>query len=134
MRKIRREVLCGCKRYGFTLVELLVVMSIIALLLTIAVPRYLNSVEHAKETVLRDDLQTMRLAIDKYYGDHAKYPSSLNDLVSEKYLRNIPEDPITESKTSWVIVPPEDPKKGEVFDVKSGATGKSRDGVPFSEM
>lgn len=122
------------KRSGFTLVELLVVMSIIALLLTIAVPRYMNSIERSKETVLRNDLQTMRLAIDKYYGDHAKYPGTLDDLVNEKYLRNIPEDPITESRTSWVVVPPEDPKKGDVFDVKSGAPGKSHDGVPFNEM
>jgi general secretion pathway protein G len=121
------------KRVGFTLVELLVVMSIIALLLTIAVPRYMTSVEKSKEAVLQSDLRTMRDAIDKYYSDHAKYPPDLNELVTSKYLRSIPEDPITNSRTSWVIVPPDDPKKGEVFDVKSGAQGKARDGTPFSE-
>lgn len=133
MAQVGRSITSRQTRSGFTLVELLVVMSIIALLLTIAVPRYLNSVERSKEAVLQSDLRTMREAIDKYYGDHAKYPSSLDDLVTGKYLRSVPEDPITDSRSSWVIVPPEDPQKGEVFDVKSGAPGKSRDGTPFSE-
>lgn len=118
---------------GFTLIELMVVMSIIALLLTIAVPRYLSSVERSKEAVLHSDLTTMREAIDKYYGDRAKYPDTLDELVSGKYLRNLPQDPFTESPATWVVVPPEDPAKGGVYDVKSGAPGKARDGTPYSE-
>ncbi|WP_024303659.1 type IV pilin protein [Pseudogulbenkiania sp. MAI-1] len=118
---------------GFTLIELMVVMSIIALLLTIAVPRYLSSVERSKEAVLHSDLTTMREAIDKYYGDRAKYPDTLDELVSGKYLRNLPRDPFTDSAATWVVVPPEDPAKGGVYDVKSGAPGKARDGTPYSE-
>lgn len=118
---------------GFTLIELMVVMTIIALLLTIAVPRYLSSVERSKEAVLHSDLSTMREAIDKYYGDRAKYPDTLDELVSGKYLRNLPQDPFTESPTTWVVVPPDDPAKGGVYDVKSGAPGKARDGTPYSE-
>lgn len=117
---------------GFTLIELLVVMAIIATLVAIAAPRYFNSVEKSKEAVLRSDLATMRDAIDKYYGDTGKYPDALDDLVTKKYLRNIPVDPITDSGTTWVTVPPEDADKGGVYDVKSGATGNGRDGTPYS--
>lgn len=118
---------------GFTLIELLVVMAIIATLLTIAVPRYLVSVEKSKEAVLRTDLNVMRDSIDKFYGDRGKYPDSLEELVSKRYLRAIPRDPITESSESWVVVPPEDPALDGVYDVKSGAPGHSVDGESFSE-
>lgn len=118
---------------GFTLIELLVVMAIIATLLTIAVPRYLVSVEKSKEAVLRTDLNVMRESIDKFHGDRGKYPDSLEELVSKRYLRAIPRDPITESSESWVVVPPEDPALGGVYDVKSGAPGRSVDGESFSE-
>lgn len=117
---------------GFTLVELLVVLAIIALLVSIAAPRYFNSVEKSKEVVLKQDLSTMRDALDKYYGDTGKYPDSLDDLVSKKYLRKLPVDPITDSATTWVIVPPEDVEKGGVFDVHSGAPDNARDGTPYS--
>ena len=120
-------------RSGFTLIELLVVMAIIALLLTLAVPRYFGSLERSKEAVLREDLYQLRDAIGKYYGDKGKYPESLDALVSEKYIRSLPPDPITESKTTWVIVPPEDPQKGGVYDVKSGAQGKATDGTAYAE-
>lgn len=118
---------------GFTLIELMVVMSIIALLLTIAVPRYLSSVERSKEAVLHSDLFIMREAIDKYYGDRARYPDALEQLVTDKYLRSLPQDPFTESSTSWVVVPPDDPAKGGVFDVKSGAEGEAQDGSRYQE-
>jgi general secretion pathway protein G len=117
---------------GFTLIELLVVLAVIALLLTIAVPRYFQSVERSKEAVLKQDLATMRDAIDKYYGDTGKYPDALEDLVSKKYLRNIPADPITDSATTWVAVPPEDAAQGGVYDVKSGAPGNGKDGSAYS--
>lgn len=117
---------------GFTLIELLVVLAILGLLVSIAAPRYFNSVEKSKEVVLKQDLATMRDALDKFYGDTGKYPESLEALVEKKYLRKLPVDPITDSATSWVIVPPEDPEKGGVFDVHSGAPGNARDGTAFS--
>lgn len=117
---------------GFTLIELLVVMAIIALLLSIATPRYFNSVEKTKEAVLRQDLSTMRDAIDKYYGDTGEYPDTLDDLVSKKYLRKLPVDPLTDSASTWVVVPPPDADKGGVFDLHSGAPGNGRDGTPYS--
>ena len=117
---------------GFTLIELLVVFAIIALLVSIVAPRYFNSVEKSKETVLKQDLSTMRDALDKYYGDTGKYPDALEDLVSKKYLRKLPVDPMTESAETWAIVPPEDTEKGGVFDIHSGAPGNARDGTPYS--
>ena len=120
-------------RSGFTLIELLVVMAIIAVLFTLAVPRYFGSLDKSKEAVLREDLFQLRDAIGKYYGDKGKYPESLEALAAEKYLRKVPVDPITESATTWVVVAPEDPQKGGVYDVKSGAQGKSSDGSVYSE-
>ena len=117
---------------GFTLIELLVVMAIIAILVSIAAPRYFNSVEKSKEVVLKQDLSTLRDAIDKYYGDTGKYPDTLDDLVTKKYLRKLPVDPITDSADTWVVVPPDDADKGGVFDLHSGASGNGRDGTPYS--
>ena len=122
----------GAWHSGFTLIELLVTMAIIAVLLTLAVPRYFGRVEAANEAVLRDDLHQMRDALDKYYGDNNRYPDQLQDLVTKRYLRRIPPDPITGSDKSWVVVPPKDPRLGGVADVKSGAPGKARDGTPFN--
>ena len=118
---------------GFTLVELLVVMSIIALLLTLAVPRYFHSTDRAREAVLKENLAQMRDAIDKYYGDRGRYPDRLDDLVEKKYLRRIPPDPITDSPQTWMAVAPEATGNGSVFDVKSGAPGAGLDGSPYSE-
>ena len=119
------------RRAGFTLIELLVVFAVIALLVSIVAPRYFNSVEKSKETVLKQDLSTMRDALDKYYGDTGKYPDALEDLVSKKYLRKLPVDPMTDSAETWAIVPPEDTEKGGVFDIHSGAPGNARDGTPY---
>ena len=118
---------------GFTLIELLVVMAIIATLLTLAVPRYFGSIEKSKEAVLRENLNQMRDALQKYYGDKGKYPDALEALAAEKYLRKVPVDPVTESSTTWVVVAPDDPKKGAVFDVRSGAQGQASDGTPYSD-
>lgn len=118
---------------GFTLIELMVVLTIVALLLTLAVPRYFGSIDKSKEAVLRENLNQMRDAISRYYADKGKYPESLEALASEKYLRKVPVDPITESTATWVIVPPEDPQKGGVYDVKSGAQGKASDGSVYAE-
>lgn len=118
---------------GFTLIELLVVMAVIALLLSIATPRYFSSVEKSREAVLRENLFLMREALDKYYGDNGAYPESLDTLVSRRYLRNVPLDPVTGESTTWIIVPPNDPVKGGVFDVKSGAPGTGRDGSEYRD-
>jgi general secretion pathway protein G len=118
---------------GFTLIELIVVMLIIAMLASLAVPRYFGSVQKSKDAVLKEDLTLMREALDKFYGDNDKYPAALEELVSRKYLRSIPRDPVTESATTWITVPPEDPEKGIVYDVHSGAEGNAADGSPYKE-
>ncbi|TMH23951.1 MAG: prepilin-type N-terminal cleavage/methylation domain-containing protein [Betaproteobacteria bacterium] len=119
---------------GFTLIELMVVLTIVALLLTLAVPRYFGSIDKSKEAVLRENLNQMRDAISRYYSDKGKYPESLDALAAEKYLRGVPLDPVTESDKTWIIMQPEDPQKGGVYDVKSGASGKTRDGREFSQL
>ena len=118
---------------GFTLIELLVVLAIVASLLTLAVPRYLNQLEASKEAVLRDNLHTARQVIDKFYGDVGRYPESLEELVEKNYLRALPMDPITESNTTWQIVAVPSGYKGEVYDIKSGAAGRSRLGQAYAE-
>lgn len=118
---------------GFTLIELLAVMVIIALLLTIAVPKYFGSVDRSREAILHQDLATMREALDKFYGDTGQYPDNLDDLVKRKYLRNIPRDPVTESNTTWVIVAPSNDAKGAVYDIKSGAAGNGADGTAYAD-
>lgn len=119
------------RRGGFTLVELLVVLAIIGVLLSIATPRYTGSVDKAREAVLRENLSTLREAIDKYYADTGRYPSHLAELVERRYLRRIPTDPITESNSTWKMIPPPESQAGAVFDVRSGAEGKGRDGTPY---
>lgn len=118
---------------GFTLVELLVVMAILALLLSIAVPRYMRSVEQSRETVLRANLALTRHMLDKFYEDNGKYPDALDDLVSNKYLRSLPQDPITGSNTSWIVVAPPVPDQGAVYDIRSGAGGAGLDGTPYGD-
>jgi general secretion pathway protein G len=118
---------------GFTLIELLVVMTIVALLLAIAAPRYLGSLDKSKETALRQTLSVMRDALDKFYGDTGKYPDSLDTLVSRRYLRSLPVDPMTGSNGTWTTVAPDDPEKGRIYDVHSGAAGTGRDGTAFRE-
>ncbi len=118
---------------GFTLIELLVVMAIIGTLLTIAVPRYFHSVDKSKEAVLHQNLTLTRQALDKYYSDNGKYPESLQDLVTKKYLRSVPFDPIIENSTSWLIIAPDSVEKGGVFDIKSGAPGQALDGTEYKD-
>jgi general secretion pathway protein G len=120
------------RRQGFTLIELLVVLAIIATLLSLALPRYFHSVERAREAVLRQNLATLRDALDKYYGDTGQYPNNLQDLVTRKYLRAIPVDPITESSMTWISIPPDDPAEGGIRDVRSGAPGNGSDGTPYA--
>ena len=121
------------KARGFTLVELLVVMVIIALLLSLAIPRYFNHLENSRETILKQDLAVMRDAIDKYHGDTGRYPESLETLVEARYLRALPVDPITERADNWQVVAPSDTETSGVYDVKSGAPGNARDGTPYAD-
>lgn len=117
---------------GFTLMELMVVMAIIATLLTLALPRYFHSVERSREAVLRQDLSTMRDAIDKFLSDRGRYPASLDELAEKRYLRKVPPDPITDSAATWVVVaPPESESREGVYDVRSGALGNSLDGEAY---
>lgn len=120
--------------HGFTLIELLVVLAIVALLLTLAVPRYFQSIDSSKETILVENLRITRETIDKFYGDTGRYPETLEELVEKRYLRAVPADPITEMNTTWQIVSPPDNSKGNVFDIKSGAIGTNRQGKPYAEL
>ena len=123
---------------GFTLIELLIVIALISILATMGVVQYRNSVQSAKEATLRTDLFRMRDAIDQYYADKAKYPASLDALVSDGYMRQIPRDPITQSSDTWQTVPAE-PEPGNtstdpgIYNVKSGAPGTGLDGTSYSE-
>jgi general secretion pathway protein G len=119
------------RRGGFTLIELLVVMAIVATLLTLALPRYFGSIDKSKEAVLKENLYQMREAISRYHADRGKYPESLESLATDKYLRRVPLDPITESVETWIVVRPEDPDKSGVYDVRSGAQGKAIDGSEY---
>lgn len=122
---------------GFTLIELMVVMAIIAILMLVAVPAYEAAVRAAREAVLREDLHTMRSAIDSYTADKQKAPQSLDDLVQEGYLRAIPEDPMTHQKDSWVTDTSEalsstDQTDPGIRDVHSGSQEQGTDGQPYS--
>lgn len=119
---------------AFTLIELLVVLAIIATLLTLVAPRYFKSVDRSKEVALKENLFTLRDALDKYYDDKGRYPGTLDELVTGRYLRRVPIDPITESDTSWVPVAAPDATKVGIANVKSGATGVASSGVPFVEF
>lgn len=120
-------------REGFTLIELVVVMAILALLVAIAAPRYFGNLERSRETALQQTLSVTREAIDQYYADNGSYPEDLGVLVARRYLRSLPFDPITESSATWTVIPPEDPAKGGVYDLHSGAEGSGRNGTPFRE-
>lgn len=121
------------RKKGFTLIELLVAMTILALLLSIVVPRYFHSVTKAEETVLKQDLTLMREALDKYHADTGSYPDTLDDLINKKYLRKIPVDPVTQSVATWILIPPSNTEKGAIFDIKSGAPGNARDGTAYGD-
>jgi general secretion pathway protein G len=114
------------KLKGFTLVELMVVLTVIGLLLSVVVPDYIGRIRRAEEAVLKENLVAMRDALDKHYADAGKYPRSLDELVVKRYLRTIPNDPFTQSAGTWVAVPPTDPQKGGVYDVRSPAKGYER--------
>lgn len=121
------------KKNGFTMIELMVALAILATILAVGVPRYFSNLDAANESVLREDLYVMRDAIDKFYADNGVYPQTLDDLVKKKYLRAIPVDPYTRSSHSWAVQAPTDGATGAVFDVHSTAPNTARDGTWFKD-
>jgi len=120
------------------MIELLVVMTLIVVLATMGMTQYRNSLIHAREATLKEDLFRMRDAIDQYYADKGQYPSTIDSLVSDGYMRKIPEDPFTKSNTTWQTIPAEpDPNNPTaepgVYDVKSGSEQTAIDGTKYSE-
>ena len=136
VRKCRPGTRSRLLASGFTLLELMIVISIIIILAAIALPQYQKTIMHARETVLKDDLFKMRSVIDQYAADKGKLPQSLDDLVSAGYMREVPKDPITDNK-DWNIVTGEDPYSTEgstgVVDVHSSSPEVSTEGTPYSE-
>jgi general secretion pathway protein G len=123
------------RRRGFTLIELLVVMSIVALLASIVAPRYFHSLQRGKEVALRQTLATVRDAIDQFAADKGRYPESLDELVTARYLRQWPLDPITGQGDAWQLLPPpaDAGMSGALYELHSGAPGKASDGSTFAE-
>ena len=131
MKRIRKQ------DAGFTLIELMIVMAIIGILITMAIPSFVGALRHAREAALKEDLQTMRTAIDTYTMDKQKGPQSLDDLVQDGYIRAIPEDPMTRSKDTWVTDSSEamyslDETEPGITDIHSGSTETGTDGQPYS--
>lgn len=114
------------------MIELLVVMAALGLLLALAAPRYVEHVDRGRETVLRHNLAGTREAIDKFYADRARYPVDLSELVAQRYLRRVPLDPLTDRADTWLVVPPPQGEQTGVFDLRSGAPGKARDGSAYA--
>ncbi|HEY0566291.1 MAG TPA: prepilin-type N-terminal cleavage/methylation domain-containing protein [Terriglobales bacterium] len=123
---------------GFTLIELMIVISIIAILMSVAIPNYLRSLSHARESALKQDLHTLRSAIDQYTLDKQKAPQTLDDIIQAGYLREIPKDPMTNSNTTWQVVQDQDTimttdqDQGGIVDVHSGSTQMSSEGTAYN--
>ncbi|WP_418119362.1 type II secretion system protein [Variovorax sp. 350MFTsu5.1] len=113
---------------GFTLIELLVVLSIVALLLTVAAPRYFGSIDKSKDQVLQENLRVMRIILDKFHADKGRWPKTLEELVEQRYLHAVPMDPVTESRTSWILLPSQNTEETGIAGIKSGAPGATKDG------
>ena len=125
-------------KHGFTIIELMIVMTVVGILASIAVPNYRWGLIKAREAVLRENLYTFRTTIDQYYADQGKFPDSLSEMVDKKYLRELPKDPFTNSKDSWVTVQPPAPTdggelKGSVYDVHSGSNLIGSNNLPYNE-
>ncbi|WP_026362288.1 prepilin-type N-terminal cleavage/methylation domain-containing protein [Geopsychrobacter electrodiphilus] len=128
----------GLGQHGFTLIELMVVMSIMGILAAIAVPSYLKHQLKARETVLSEDLYQMRRSLDGFYADKGHYPDTLEDLISGHYLRGLPRDPFTGASDTWKCVPPEPTENGDFveggcFDIKSGSDQIGQNGTPYNQ-
>ena len=128
----------ACVRAGYTLIELIIVMAIISVLVGIAVPIYTRAIQRSKETVLKSNLFNLRVAIDEYTFDKKAAPQTLDDLVSEGYLRQVPVDPVTGSERTWEVIIEDaltsvDQTQPGIFDVHSGSDLISLEGTPYSE-
>jgi general secretion pathway protein G len=128
----------GSGKRGFTLVEVLIVLTIVSILISVAIPLYAKSVKRSKETVLKNNLFTLRVLIDEYTMDKGKAPMALEDLVREGYIRRIPQDPMTQTSDSWQTVMEEatasmSQSEPGIYDVKSGSSDKSLEGTPYNE-
>ena len=121
------------RNFGFTLIELLVVLAVLAILASIVAPNYLDRVDQARETVLKKNLYGLREALDQFYRDKGRYPKNLAELVDQRYIRSVPEDPLTGRSDTWVLIGPQGGQAGGVFDVKSGSPEKAKDGSPFAQ-
>src|ERR1700733_4644281 len=133
-----REPVRNRRRFGFTLIELMIVMAIIAVLMSVALPIYNRSIMRSKESVLKNNLFTLRTVIDEYTYDKQKAPQTLQDLVSDGYLRQVPIDPITGNADSWKLIMEDasntvNQTQPGIFDVRSGADATSLEGTPYSE-
>ncbi len=126
-KKIRHRVA------GFTLIELMVTLAIVATLTLMVYPRYNQRIDASKEAVLRENLRVVRSVIDDFRGDKGRYPENLDELVTQRYLRALPVDPLTESDSTWVIVEVPEGETGQVFSVRSGATGTARNGQAYAD-
>ena len=118
---------------AFTLIELLVVLAVTATLLSLVAPQYMGSIDAAKEQVLRENLASLRATLDKFHADTGRYPESLDELVTARYLRSVPLDPFTNSSATWVLIAPPERTKGLVFDVRSAAPGPARNGSAYRD-
>ncbi|MDH5180207.1 MAG: type II secretion system protein GspG [Gammaproteobacteria bacterium] len=118
---------------GFTMMELLLVLMLVALLASVAAPMVTTSIERAKVSTLKENLFVLRKAIDDYYADNGQYPEDLQVLVSKRYIRHIPEDPLTDSVSSWILIRDKN-GEGNIMDIRSGSNGKARDGTPYATL
>jgi general secretion pathway protein G len=117
---------------GFTLIELLVVLAIIAILVTLATPRYIQHIDRSKHVVLQENLATLRTTLEQYNADTGQWPKSLDELVERKYLRAVPIDPITERTDTWLTYPAGSGEEG-IAEIRSGAEGEDANGIPYSD-
>jgi general secretion pathway protein G len=120
------------QHHGFTVIELLVVLAAVALLLSIAAPRYVQHLDHAREVALKQNLWQLRDVMEKFYADHGRYPEALQELVAKRYLRAVPVDPLTQRDDTWQLAKPGNPLEVRAGDVRSGAPGTSREGTPYA--
>jgi general secretion pathway protein G len=135
---MEHSIRTGKLRSGFTMIELMIVMAIVSIIVAIAVPMYQKSIIRSKESVLRNNLFTLRTVIDEYTYDKQKAPQSLQDLVTDGYLRAVPVDPMTNSDANWRTIMEDatsatSQNEPGIWDVRSGSDQKSREGTPYSE-
>lgn len=118
---------------AFTLIEMLLVMVVLAMLLTLSVPRYFSSLDKSRDVVLAENLRVTRIGIDRFFADRGRFPESLEELVEAKYLSALPWDPVLESQTNWVLIAPPSGENGRVADLRSAAPGKGKSGKSYAD-